>query len=199
MPLTDDVAAHLPGRPVAVPHSRPHRRALLLPGGRGAGRRRRTDHRASPGPAPPDLSCFPRCSTDDAACLRSLDDARRLPAGVLLPGHGEMWIRSGHRRRYDRPGQRLVDNIRGKTVAITGAARGIGFATARALLARGAGGDRGPRRRARGVAVARLGTLGPVSGYPLDVADPGSFAAFPGQRPARTAADVSTSSSTTPG
>jgi NAD(P)-dependent dehydrogenase (short-subunit alcohol dehydrogenase family) len=31
-----------------------------------------------------------------------------------------------------------MDNIRGKTIAITGAARGIGYATAKALLARGA-------------------------------------------------------------
>jgi NAD(P)-dependent dehydrogenase (short-subunit alcohol dehydrogenase family) len=31
-----------------------------------------------------------------------------------------------------------MDNIRGKTVVITGAARGIGYATAQALLARGA-------------------------------------------------------------
>jgi len=74
---------------------------------------------------------------------------------------------------------RLVDNIRGKTVAITGAARGIGFATARALLARGARVVIGDRDVALGEsAVARLGNLGPVSGYPLDVADPESFAAF---------------------
>ncbi|MDT5103877.1 MAG: hypothetical protein QOI25_1390 [Mycobacterium sp.] len=31
-----------------------------------------------------------------------------------------------------------MDNIKGKTIAITGAARGIGYATARAMLARGA-------------------------------------------------------------
>jgi hypothetical protein len=30
-----------------------------------------------------------------------------------------------------------IDNMRGKTIAITGAARGIGYATAKALLARG--------------------------------------------------------------
>jgi NAD(P)-dependent dehydrogenase (short-subunit alcohol dehydrogenase family) len=72
-----------------------------------------------------------------------------------------------------------VDNIRGKTIAITGAARGIGFATAKALLARGARVVIGDRDVALGEsAVAKLSNLGPVSGYPLDVADPESFAAF---------------------
>jgi NAD(P)-dependent dehydrogenase (short-subunit alcohol dehydrogenase family) len=72
-----------------------------------------------------------------------------------------------------------VDNIAGKTIAITGAARGIGFATAKALLARGARVVIGDRDVALGEsAVARLGNLGPVSGYPLDVADRESFATF---------------------
>ncbi|MCB1265654.1 MAG: SDR family oxidoreductase [Mycobacterium sp.] len=72
-----------------------------------------------------------------------------------------------------------MDNIRGRTVAITGAARGIGFATAQALLARGARVVIGDRDVALGEsAVARLSNLGPVSGYPLDVADPESFATF---------------------
>ncbi len=72
-----------------------------------------------------------------------------------------------------------MDNIRGTTVAITGAARGIGFATARALLDRGARVVIGDRDVALGEsAVAALGNLGSVSGYPLDVADPESFAAF---------------------
>ena len=71
------------------------------------------------------------------------------------------------------------DNIRGRTVVITGAARGIGFATARALLARGARVVIGDRDVALGEsAVATLSNLGPVSGYPLDVADPASFATF---------------------
>ena len=72
-----------------------------------------------------------------------------------------------------------MDNIRGKTVAITGAARGIGFATAKALLARGARvviGDRDvPLQES---AVADLTKLGPVSGYPLDVTDRESFETF---------------------
>ena len=72
-----------------------------------------------------------------------------------------------------------MDNIKGKTIAITGAARGIGFATAKALLGRGVRVVIGDRDVALGEsAVAKLSNLGPVSGYPLDVADPESFAAF---------------------
>ena len=72
-----------------------------------------------------------------------------------------------------------MDNIRGKTIVITGAARGIGFATARALLHRGARVVIGDRDVALGEsAVATLSNLGPVCGYPLDVSDPDSFAAF---------------------
>jgi len=78
-----------------------------------------------------------------------------------------------------------VDNIRGRTVAITGAARGIGYATARALLARGARvviGDRDIARLESAVAsLADVGMgseTGMVTGHPLDVADRASFAAF---------------------
>jgi NAD(P)-dependent dehydrogenase (short-subunit alcohol dehydrogenase family) len=72
-----------------------------------------------------------------------------------------------------------MDNIRGKTIAITGAARGIGFATAKALLARGARVVIGDREVAlQESAVAKLTSLGPVSGYPLDVTDRESFATF---------------------
>lgn len=72
-----------------------------------------------------------------------------------------------------------MDNIRGKTIAITGGARGIGFATARALLQRGALVVIGDRDVAlEESAVAQLGKLGPVSGHPLDVTDPESFATF---------------------
>jgi NAD(P)-dependent dehydrogenase (short-subunit alcohol dehydrogenase family) len=72
-----------------------------------------------------------------------------------------------------------VDNIKGTTIAITGGARGIGFATARALLARGARVMIGDRDVALGeTAVGKLSNVGPVSGYPLDVADPESFATF---------------------
>jgi short-subunit dehydrogenase len=72
-----------------------------------------------------------------------------------------------------------MDNISGKTIAITGAARGIGYATAKALLARGARVVIGDRDVAlQESAVAELTKLGQVSGYPLDVADRGSFATF---------------------
>lgn len=64
-------------------------------------------------------------------------------------------------------------------MVITGAARGIGFATAEALLRRGARVVIGDRDVTLGKsAVARLSQLGPVSGHPLDVADPESFAEF---------------------
>lgn len=72
-----------------------------------------------------------------------------------------------------------MDNIRGKTVVITGAARGIGYATAKALLGRGARvviGDRDLEVLEQ--AVAGLSGLGPVSGHPLDVTERESFVAF---------------------
>lgn len=77
-----------------------------------------------------------------------------------------------------------MDNIRGRTIAITGAARGIGYATAAALLARGARVVIGDRDVARlESAVVRLAELGTadvtqISGHPLDVTDPESFATF---------------------
>jgi short-subunit dehydrogenase len=72
-----------------------------------------------------------------------------------------------------------MDNVRGKTVVITGAARGIGYATAQALLARGARVVIGDRDiDALECAVAAISRLGQVSGHPLDVTDKESFAAF---------------------
>ncbi len=73
----------------------------------------------------------------------------------------------------------VTDNIRGKTIVITGAARGIGHATAKALLARGARvviGDRDVDVLEQ--AVKAMSSLGSVSGHPLDVTDRESFAAF---------------------
>ncbi|HZQ30615.1 MAG TPA: SDR family oxidoreductase [Mycobacterium sp.] len=72
-----------------------------------------------------------------------------------------------------------MDKINGKTVAITGAARGIGHATAKALLRRGARvviGDRDVN--ALESAVTALQALGSVSGYPLDVTNRQSFSEF---------------------
>ncbi|KAB7752124.1 MULTISPECIES: SDR family oxidoreductase [Mycobacteriaceae] len=72
-----------------------------------------------------------------------------------------------------------MDNIRGKTIAITGAARGIGYATAKALLARGARVVIGDRDVAvLESAVSELVKLGPATGYPLDVTDRESFEVF---------------------
>jgi short-subunit dehydrogenase len=72
-----------------------------------------------------------------------------------------------------------MDNIAGKTIAITGAARGIGQATAAALLARGARVVIGDREvDALQKTVTGLSTQGPVSGHPLDVSDRESFSAF---------------------
>jgi len=72
-----------------------------------------------------------------------------------------------------------MDNVRGRTIAITGAARGIGHATAKALLARGARviiGDRDVTVLES--AVTELSKFGQVTGYPLDVTDQESFATF---------------------
>lgn len=72
-----------------------------------------------------------------------------------------------------------MDNITGRTVVVTGAARGIGHAIATALLARGARvviGDRDVD--ALEAAVGALSRLGPASGHPLDVTNPESFAEF---------------------
>jgi short-subunit dehydrogenase len=72
-----------------------------------------------------------------------------------------------------------MDNIRGRTIVITGAARGIGYATAQALLARGARVVIGDRDLdVLETAVAGISALGQVSGHPLDVTDHESFVAF---------------------
>ena len=72
-----------------------------------------------------------------------------------------------------------MDNIRGKTIVITGAARGIGHATAKALLARGARVVIGDRDiDVLESAIAGMSSLGWVSGHPLDVTHRESFAAF---------------------
>src|SRR3954454_3275782 len=69
--------------------------------------------------------------------------------------------------------------ISGRTVAITGGARGLGLATAKALAERGArvaiGDLDGELAR---VEAAALAGPGPHAGFPLDVTDPGSFERF---------------------
>lgn len=73
----------------------------------------------------------------------------------------------------------MSDGIAGRTVAITGAARGIGYATAKALLARGARVVIGDRDLpVLETAVTTLAHAGKISGHPLDVTDRASFAEF---------------------
>ncbi len=67
--------------------------------------------------------------------------------------------------------------LAGRVVAITGAARGIGLATARAAAGRGARVALGDLDG--GLAAARAGELGAdAAGFALDVTDRASFAAF---------------------
>src|SRR4051794_18626715 len=69
--------------------------------------------------------------------------------------------------------------ISGRSVAITGGARGLGLATARALAAKGARVAIGDLDGAlAGVGAAALPGPGPHAGFGLDVTDPESFRAF---------------------
>src|SRR3954453_20718414 len=74
---------------------------------------------------------------------------------------------------------KTVIPISGRVVAISGGARGLGLATARALAARGAHVAIGDLDAdlAR-VEAAALPGHGPHGGYALDVTDPESFEAF---------------------
>src|SRR5277367_6084484 len=85
---------------------------------------------------------------------------RRHTASLRVP---EGWFRTG----LDTCKVRRMDNIRGKTIVITGAARGIGYATAQALLARGARVVIGDRDLdVLESAVAGISSLGQVTGHP---------------------------------
>ena len=72
-----------------------------------------------------------------------------------------------------------MDRVRGRTVVVTGGARGIGFATATALLARKARVVIGDRDGAAlQAALTELRSAGEVYGHLLDVSDRESFAVF---------------------
>jgi NAD(P)-dependent dehydrogenase (short-subunit alcohol dehydrogenase family) len=72
-----------------------------------------------------------------------------------------------------------MDRVIGRTVVVTGGARGIGFATAAVLMTRGARVVIGDRDQgALDAAVTELATAGAVSGHLLDVSDRQSFADF---------------------
>src|SRR6187549_3114790 len=93
-----------------------------------------------------------------AALAGAVDATRRTDAQAAPQGRGTS-NQNLTRVKFGR-----MDNIRGKTIAITGAARGIGYATAEALLARGARVVIGDRDVAlQESAVAGLTKLGPVS------------------------------------
>lgn len=90
-PLTDEAAAQLPGRPVAVPtpgHTSGHC-SYLLDGVLVVGDALITGHPLARRPGPQLLpSMF---NHDDDACLRSLDVLAASGARLLLPGHGPVW------------------------------------------------------------------------------------------------------------
>src|SRR4051812_41420621 len=86
--------------------------------------------------------------------------------------------RSRASERRARPSLHRVQSVN-RVVAITGAARGIGLATAQALSARGARVAIGDLDGAEAeAAAASLGGAQPASGHELDVTDEDSFARF---------------------
>ena len=90
--LTAEVAVTLPGSPVAVPtpgHTDGHC-SYVVDGVLVVGDALITGHPLAPEPGPQlPPSMF---NHDDDGCRRSLDAIAATGAGVLVPGHGEIWL-----------------------------------------------------------------------------------------------------------
>ena len=90
-PLTDDVAAHLPGAPTAIAtpgHTGGHC-SYVVDGVLVSGDALVTDHPVAPRRGPQLLpSVF---NHDEDACRRSLATLATIDAEVMLPGHGPVW------------------------------------------------------------------------------------------------------------
>lgn len=91
LPLTEDVAAELPGDPTSIPtpgHTGGHC-SYVVDGVLVSGDALVTDHPVAPRRGPQLLpSIF---NHDEDACRRSLDALGMLDAEVMLPGHGPVW------------------------------------------------------------------------------------------------------------
>jgi glyoxylase-like metal-dependent hydrolase (beta-lactamase superfamily II) len=93
-PLTEDVAAGLPGKPMAIPtpgHTGGHC-SFIVDGVLVAGDALVTGHPLAPRSGP---QLLPRMfNHDQDACVRSLAALGLLDTEVLLPGHGPVWTGS---------------------------------------------------------------------------------------------------------
>ncbi len=90
-PMTNEVAAQLPGRPVAIPtpgHTSGHC-SYLVDGVLASGDALVTGHPALPHSGP---QLLPRLfNHNQDACVRSLSALALLETEVLAPGHGDLW------------------------------------------------------------------------------------------------------------
>lgn len=90
-PLSDDIAAGLPGAPVAVPtpgHTGGHC-SYVVDGVLVSGDALVTSHPVSPRSGP---QLLPELFNHDAdGCVRSLTALGKIDSDVLLPGHGPLW------------------------------------------------------------------------------------------------------------